>query len=96
MTSLITRQIDITNKTLPPKDIKDLNILFIWVIVCCSTPSVEELQALLQFENQEMSLRPLEVRIEEEYSPFLDILLGTPDESGNTEDSVVLELDSIE
>ena len=69
----IARKIQDANDTLPAQEIKDLNILLLWVLKGSQWMTVKELKAVLFVANQQESLRPLSVQIETQYSLFLSI-----------------------
>ena len=69
----IARKIEDANRSLSPYELRDLNTLLLYVLGSEVWLSVRELKTILFLTNGQMSLRPLSLQIEQQYSAFLMI-----------------------
>ncbi|ETN43323.1 uncharacterized protein HMPREF1541_02482 [Cyphellophora europaea CBS 101466] len=69
----IAREVTRCDSTLSAQQIRDLNVLLLWVMSARQTLTIDELEATLFLSNRESSLRSLRDQIHEKYSTFFHL-----------------------
>lgn len=69
----IAREVARCNSVLSPQEIRDLNVLLLWVAAAGRSLTISELESVLYLSKGESSLRSLRDQIEEKYSAFFHL-----------------------